>query len=60
MEIDELIKIIKYKDISLYKECLKTIEKTQFHYDLDSWDECNLGMMEEIFQKIVEFLDEHR
>ncbi len=57
MEIDELVKNLKYKDVSIYKECLDTIEKIQLGYDLDPWDECNLGVIEEIFKKIVEYLN---
>jgi len=46
---------INQTDVSIYKECLETIEKIQYGKELDPWDECNLQYtIEDLIRFIIE------
>ena len=55
MSTPTVLDVINYKATECYEEFLGTIEKIQFgkFQDLDSWDEANLGAMEDIFKEII-------
>ena len=53
--MSEVNNLIKNTDITIFKECLETIEKIQYGKELDAWDECNLQYtIEELIRRIIE------
>ena len=44
---------IKNTDVSIFRECLETIEKIQYGKELDPWDECNLQYTIEDLIRII-------
>ena len=50
----EIVDRLRERNFTIYQDCLKTIEKCQMKYTLDSWDEANLDTIEMVFNYILQ------